>query len=330
MAQATGTYSTYDIVGARESLEDKIYQITPEETPFLKQIGRGKPATAKYEEWQTDALATPAANAKIEGDEYAYTAPTATTRVGNRTQISWKTVIVTETADAVSKAGRNDELAYQVAKMGVELRKDQEFIVLSNTASVTGDDVTARTLGGFPAWLTTNDSRGATGSDGGFTAGNVVAATNGTQRAFTKTLLDDNLELTYKAGGNVKTVMVSPYNKRVFSTFMSDENVAQFRMAASSGQGTIVGAADMYVSDFGTVSIVPNRVMGTAAALARNVLLITPDMVELAVLRPMKTETPAKTGDANKKVIKTEYTLRVANEAAHGIIADTFGLTAST
>jgi hypothetical protein len=39
---------------------------------------------------------------------------------------------------------------------------------------------------------------------------------------------------------------------------------------------------------------------------------------------------PAKTGDAEKRVLVTEYTLLVSNQAAHGVAADLYGLTAST
>ncbi|CAN7494771.1 DUF5309 domain-containing protein [Phyllobacterium sp. LjRoot231] len=332
MAQVTGTFSTYDAIGDREDLENAIYQITPEETPFISMIGSGKVKAVRHD-WQTDALAVPAVNAAIEGDDYTYANVTPTTRLANYTQISLKTVIVTETQDAVDKAGREKELAYQMAKKGVELKKDIEAAALSNVASVAGNDTTARISGGFPAWMTSNDDRGAAGADGGFSTGTglVVAATNGTQRAFTKTLLDTVIGLVYASGGNPDTVMLSPYNKQVFSTFMSNANVAPFRNEVKSPkQGTIIAAADAYLSDFGLLSVVPNRVMGTTAALARNVFVITPDMVERGVLRPITQDVPAKTGDANKRVIKTEWTLVVKNQAAHGVVADVFGLTATT
>jgi hypothetical protein len=332
VAQVTNTYSTYDSVGQKEDLSDVIHMITPEETPFVSMVGRGKKAEAKYTEWQTDVLGTPRTDAVIEGDEYTYDAVTATTRVGNYCQIQRRTAIVTGTNEAVAKAGRKSDLAREIRKRGVLLRKDQELTVLTDQASLAGDDVTGRKLGGFPAWLTSNDSRGANGLDGGFSAGIVAASTTGTQRAFTKSLLDDNIQTVYTSGGNPTTAMMSVYNKRVFSTFMSDENVIGLRKAhEGKKQATLVGAADMYVSDFGTLDMVPNRVMTEGGAgVARNIFLITPDMVELAELRPINIEEPAKTGDATKKVLLVEYTLRVHNQAAHGVIADTFGLTAAT
>lgn len=332
MAQATGTYSSYDIVGAREELADIIYNIDPDETPLFSMLPKQK-LKSKNPEWQTDVLAAPGTNRQIEGDEYSYAAPSATSRVKNYTQISWETGIITETADVVDKAGRDTELAYQKLKSGKELRLDIEYELVHNHASVAGNDTTARQSAGFPAWLTSNDSRGASGADGGYNSGTGVvdAATNGTQRAFTKAQLDTVQEAVFKSGGNATTVMLSPYNKTVFASFMSDANVAEFRYAAKpSGKNTIVASAEIYLGHFGEMMIKTNRQMATDATAARNVLLITPGYAAVGVLRPFQTEYPAKTGDANKYVIKTEWCLIMKNQAAHGVIADVFGLTAST
>lgn len=336
MAQVANTYETYDAVGNREELADKIYQITPEETPYLSLIGR-KPVVSVHPEWQIDTLASPdTSNAQPEGNEWDFDAITPTSRVGNYTQISDKKVIISRTQDKTSKAGRKSELAREVAKKGVELRIDMEAIVLSNQASSagSGNGATNRTLGGFRAWLATNDSLGGSGASGGFnTSTNVVdAATNGTQRAFTKAILDAVILSTYNAGGSPKTLMLSPYAKTVFSTFMSDSNVAPQRFETpSKSQTTIVAAADMYLSDFGTISVVPNRQMARAgAAVARNAYLIDPRMVSLGVFDDIHLQKPAKTGDAEKRVLNTEYTLLVSNEAAHGVAADIYGLTVNS
>ena len=336
MAQVANTYETYDAVGNREELADKIYQITPEETPYLSLIGR-KPVVSVHPEWQTDTLAAvDTSNNQPEGNDWTFQAVNPTTRVGNYTQISDKRIIISRTQDKTSKAGRKSELAREVAKKGVELRIDMEAITLSNQASLagSGNGATNRKLGGFRAWLASNDSLGSGGSSGGFnTSTSVVdAATNGTQRAMTKALLDATILSTYNAGGIPKTFMLSPYAKTVFSTFMSDTNVALQRYnATGKGQTTIIAAADMYLSDFGPISVVPNRQMARAGAtVARNAYLIDPRMVSLGVFDDIQLVKPAKTGDAEKRVLVTEYTLLVNNEAAHGVIADIFGLTSAS
>jgi hypothetical protein len=339
MAQIASTYETYDVGAAggnREELADKIYQITPEETPFISLIGR-KPVSSVHPEWLIDTLgAIDTANAQPEGNEWDFDAITPPNRVGNYTQISDKKVIISRTQDKTSKAGRKSELAREVAKKGVELRIDMEAIVLSNQASSagSGNGATNRNLGGFRAWLATNDSIGGGGASGGFNSGTSVvdAATNGTQRAFTKVILDAVILSSHNAGGSPKTLMLSPYAKTVFSTFMSDANVAPQRFETpKSSQTTIVAAADMYLSDFGTISVVPNRQMARAgASVARNAFLVDPRMVTLGVFDDIQLQKPAKTGDAEKRVLNTEYTLIVQNEAAHGVAADLFGLTSLT
>ncbi|MDI6837327.1 MAG: DUF5309 domain-containing protein [Rhizobiaceae bacterium] len=336
MSQVSNTYETYDAVGNRETLADRIYMITPEETPFLSMIGKTS-VDGVHPEWQTDTLATPdTTNNQPEGNDWSFQSITPTARVGNYCQISDKRIIISNTQEVVSKAGRKSEMAREIAKKGQELKTDMEVILLSNQASTagSGDGATNRKLGGFRAWLSSNDSLGSGGASGGFNSstGVVDAATNGTQRALSKALLDGAIQSTYISGGNPTTLMLSPYAKTVFSTFMSDTNVAQQRFAAkASGQTTIVAAADMYLSDFGTLTVVPNRQMARAGAtIARNAFLVDPSMVQLGTLRDIAKRDPSETGDAKKKVLNVEYSLVVKNEAAHGVVADIYGMTASS
>ena len=333
MAQVSNTYETYDATGNREELADKIYMITPEKTPFLSLIGR-KDAKSVHPEWQTDTLATPDTSNNVpEGNDWSFDAITATTRVGNYTQISEKSIIISRTQDTVDKAGRKSELAREIAKKGRELKIDMEVILLSNQAASagTGNGATNRTLGGFRAWLATNDSLGSGGASGSFSNGIQGAATNGTQRAFTKSLMDDVILSTANAGGEADVLMLSNYNKTVFSRFLDDADVVSLRKEVKGGQATIVAAAEAYQSDFGLITVVPNVQMTRAGAtIARNVFLIDPSMVAVAFLDDIAVRTPAKTGDAEKRVLNVEYTLMVANEAAHGVVADTYGISASS
>ncbi len=336
MAQLANTYETYDTVGIREELADKIHQITPEETPFLSLIGRKK-CRSTHPEWQTDTLdAVDADNNQPEGNEWQFTEINPTARVGNYCQISDKKIIISASNESSNAAGRRSELARETAKKGVALRIDMEIIALSNQASSAGSGNAAsnRKLGGLRAWLSTNDSLGSSGASGGFNSGTglVDAATNGSQRAFTKALLDANILSVYNAGGSPTTCMMSPYAKTVFSTFMADSNVIPLRRQVSGKQqGVIIAAADVYVSDFGDLLMIPNRQMARGgAAHARNVFQIDPTKIHLKSYRDIKRETPAKTGDSHKRVLVTEYTLCVDNEAAHGVIADIYGMSASS
>lgn len=332
MAQAANTFETYDAVGNREELADKIWQITPEKTPFLSLIGR-KSISTVHPEWQTDTLGNPDTdNNQPEGNDWSYDAISPTARVGNYAQISEKSFLISRTQENTDKAGRKSELARETAKKSTELKIDMEVIALSNQAASagSGNGATNRKLAGFRAWIATNDSLGATGSSGSFSNGIQGAASNGTQRALTKALIDEVVLSTANAGGEGNVLMMSNYNKTVASRFLDDADVVPLRKELGKGAATIVGAADAYLTDFGLVTFVPNVQMTRAGAtIARNVFLIDPSMVTLGVFDDIMVNKPAKTGDAEKRVLNVEYTLIVNNEAAHGVVADTFGISAS-
>jgi len=327
MAVVTNTFQSTSAVGNREELSDVVNRITPEDTPIYSSIGTSS-AKSTNPEWEVDVLAAPGANVQLEGDTFDFAAITPPVRVGNHTQILRKDWVVSNTQDAVDNAGRNEKTKEVKLKRGIELRKDVEFSIVSNVASVAG---ATRVSGGLPSWYTSNVSRGATGANGGFSSGVTTVASAGTKRAFTKTLLDTTMQAAYQSGANVKRAVVSPYVKSVFTTFMSDSNVASFRYAASTGSNTILATADVYEGDFGKVMIIPNRVMAGSAAVASNVHLIDPDMLSWKWLRKIaNVKDLANVSDAKKGVLLGEGALCVKNEAGLGVVADVFGLTAST
>lgn len=330
MAAPANTYSTTTAVGNRETLSNVVSRITPEDTPIYSIITKGK-ADGIHPEWNIDKLAAPGANVNTEGDEYTFGATAPPVRVGNYTQIFRKDGVVSNTQEEVANAGDVEKVKKQKLKKGIELRKDVEFSIVSNVGSVGG---ATRVSGGLPSWLETNVSRGAGGANGGFnqTTKVTVPATDGTKRAFTKALADGVMQAAYQAGGNVKHVFAAPYVKSVFVGFMSDPAVASFRYSADDGgRRTIVSNADFYEGPFGKVLMHPNRVQAASAAVARNVFFIDPDHVAWNWLRKMKEDKDlAKTGDNTKFVIIGEGHLEVDNEAAHGVIADVFGLNATT
>ena len=213
MAQVANTWDTYDSKRNREQLANDIDLITPEETPFYSMVST-KTLEGTHPEWNLDVLNTPnTANRKIEGDVWSFATPLATSRVGNYTQISDKEFIITDTQEAVSaKAGPKSDVDREMMKAGMELRIDLEVIMLSNQASLAGNNTTARQSAGARAWIATNDLMGATGASGGFNTGTgiVDAAGPGTQRAFTKALLDAGMSGAYTSGGRVDTVLDEP------------------------------------------------------------------------------------------------------------------------
>lgn len=330
MAQFTGTYDAFDIVGAREDLANDIFRVTPSDTPFVSAIGRTK-AKGVFHEWQTDTLAAVVTNNQvIEGDDFSYTDPAATVRVGNRLQILRKLFQISNTADAIDLAGRESETALQTIKKGLELRRDIEAMCIGrNVSSVTGSSTTARVCGSLSSWLVTNDSgtpgaspanRGTNGGSTGFSSGNTVLATDGTTRAFSQGILDAVIGKLYDNSGMVDDViaMAGKSQKAVLTGF---DGIAGTVMHEARDR-VIMSTADVYASQFGDIKIMPNRYIRQTSSVDREVYLVRPAYAKLAILRPIQTITPAVTGDATKHVLITECTLQVDNEAAHGVCAD--------
>lgn len=314
MAAPTNTVQTYAQIGRREDLSDIIYDISPTETPFMNSIGKTK-ADNTYTEWQTDALASAdATNAVVEGDDVTADTYAATTRVGTYTQLMDKAVTVSNTANAVNTAGRKQELSYQMAKRSKELKRDIEARITGNYASSAGNSTAARTTAGALAWLTSNVSRGTSGANGGFSSGTVSAATNGNTRTYTETLLKAVLKSVWDSGGNPTMVLTGSAAKQTASSFTG---IADARRETGNKQARIIGAADVYVSDFGEVAFVPDRFCST-----RDALVVDPEYWDIAYLQPFSTEELAKTGHAEKRMIKVELALRCLNQAASGVVAD--------
>jgi len=310
------TYQTYTAIGQREDLSDVIYNISPTETPFLNSVGKSK-ATAVYHEWQTDSLAAVnVSNYAVEGATASDATIGVTTRVGNRTQISQKTIKISGTLDAVNKAGRKSEKAYQLAKASSEIKRDMEAILLSNQVASAGNSSTARVLGGLQTWLNTSYSGGTSGTAGSL---GTTARVTGTDRAFTATLLNTVMQSAYTAGGSPTMLLVTPAQKVVASTFTGI--ATRYRDVPANQQAQIVNAADVYVSDFGVIQIVPDRFIPNIDADDTAFLLDT-EMAAVAYLRPFQTNELSKVGDAELTQLLVEYTLEVKNEAAHGIISD--------
>lgn len=310
MAIASNTFLTYSAKGIREDLSNVIYNISPEETPFVSNIGKGTISNTVFD-WQTDALAAAGANAQLEGDETSYDAVGATVRLQNYAQISRKSVIISGTEDKVNKAGRKSELAYQIAKKGSEMKRDIEFSCLNNQAAVAGDSTTARTSASLQAFLKTNTNKASDGTDPVYTTIPTDPRNDGTQRAFTEAILKDVIQQVWTEGGTPKMLLVGPVNKQKASAFAG---IAGSRFNVDGAKpSTIVAAADIYVSDFGNVSIVPSRFQRE-----RDAFVIDPEYASIDYLRPMQTIEMAKTGDADKRLMLSEWGLRIHTEVAHG------------
>jgi len=316
MAMIANTFATYETKGIREDLSDGIYNISPKDTPLISNGKFGR-ANQTFFEWQLDALAAVnTANQQLEGDDIsAFDAVTPTTRLGNECQISRKTVIVSGTDEVVVKAGRKSELGYQLAKKSAELKRDMEAMLLVNLAANVGADATARVTGSLLAFLKTNTQKGTGGADPSYTTIPNATRTDGTQGTFTEAMLKTGMSQAWTQGGKPEFAMANSTEKQNISAFAGVATRTFYQDAIE--ETAIIGAADVYVSDFGTISVVANRFMRQ-----REVFLLDPEYYGIMYLRPFFTEPLAKTGDAEKRLLIVEFGLKVHNEKAHAGIYD--------
>lgn len=311
------TLQTYTVIGQKESVDDKIYRVTPEETPFVSMIGR-RSVDVVTPEWQRDSLRAPAANAAIEGADATYSAQSQPERLSNKTQIIQDTLSVTGTTDRVAKYGRDKETARLKAKKMVELKKDIEFAAIGNGSFNAGAAATARQMRGMYGWIATNNELGATGAAPVIATN--TAPTAGTLRALTEALAKSNILKVFQAGGKAENLMVSPAHKQVVSTWTG--NVTRFNDVSSKAV-RLQTSFSVYGHDFGETKVIPNRVMtGAGAGLINTAYIFDAEQFELGVLRPFAATELAKVGDAENFQILTEVTLICREEKACGAIRD--------
>ena len=316
MTVPTGTLIRSATVGEREDLEDTIYRVAQEDRPITNAIGKVKVKSVLHD-WQIDTLAArDPDNAALEGDDIStYDTNTQPTRVGVLCQIFENNGSISGTADALNLAGRETELQRQKTKKGIELLNDMESRLAANKASIAESGATTRKTAGLLAWIATNDSMGANGSSGGWSSGGIVAAaTNGTQRTLTESLLKGVLVTGYTSGARYKQVFFSGTHKQQASGFTG---IADIRVSAgNSGQATIVAGADRYQSDFGPLDFMPHP------DLTRDVLGIDPEGFAIGTLRGVQTKMLAPQGDNIKWQTLAEKCFLAKNEKKGFVIRD--------
>jgi hypothetical protein len=311
MALPASTLTTFAAVGNKEDLSDIIYDVSPAETPFLSSIPKTK-ATGTKHEWQTATLTSPStSNAVLEGDDATTDAADTTTRVYNYRQISDAVPRVTGTQEAVNKAGRRSEMAFQIERKMKSLKTDVEATLLANQASSAGNSTAAPLCAGAQAWIKTNIDKA---SDATASAGNGTDIhTDGTARALQESQVETVLALAWANGGNPTLGFLNAFQKRKFAAFSGSST-----KTSDGDKKKVVNSVDIYIDPLGNeVRLVPCRQTPTDV-----IYFVDPEYAKFAVLRDFKQMDLAKTGDSERKQIIVEYTLEVCNEKAHAAVYD--------
>lgn len=310
MAVPTNSLQTYQSTNNAENVTDIVMNVSPIDTPGLT-LAKKTTAEATYTQWPIESLsAVDSANANIEGDDATVDASTTPTLVGNYCQLMDKVASVTTTQQAIKKYGVKNEMAKQMAKKAKELKRDMETTMFLNQARVVGLAGTAQRMRGMGSWLTTNVSRGATGASGSAT----TAATDGTQRAFTEALFRATIVTAITNADDLPSVvMAGPANRANLSSQLSGNSTRFYELK----DGQLNASISVYRSDYGPLKLVMNRFQRE-----RDMWFLNPDYFGVRTLEPMQTVDLARTGLTQKKQLWTNWTLEVANEAAHAVLAD--------
>jgi len=287
-------FETYESVGNREDLIDVITNISPTDTPMLSRFGRTT-ARSTYHEWQKDSLADASSNKVPEGTDVDATSTNATTRVGNYTQILRKSWRVTDTQEAIDKAGRDSEYEYQMAKKMKELAKDIEYAIV-NGSQASGATGTAREMKGVLNFISTNVETGSGTGDEDLDEG----------------MYNDLLETIWNEGGDPDVTYASGPQKRAISNFTANSTR---NIGAESNR--LTASVDVYESDFGLQTIIADRYIPD-----KQLVVLEEEMWKTAYLRPVQSKRLPDDGGGPKGKVEAELTLEALNEASSGKITE--------
>jgi hypothetical protein len=333
MTVLTGTSSTVGVGtggGIREDLSDVIFDLFPEDTWALSNFDR-EDASSTLTEWLAQELAAPGANIQIEGDDASFASLTPPTRYNTYLQISSKTFLVSDTLEAVNKAGRKSELARGALVKMRELKRDMETRITQNGIATVGGAGTGRSTAGIESWIggptadpgaTTANAVRATTSAAATTTPAVTSGTAGTAPtdgtttgALTNAVLNQALMGAWAQGGDPRVILVGVAQKAAIDAFTGQ--ATRFVDVAKGQQASIVGAANVYVSDFGNHQVILHRYMRSSI-----VLCLDPDYWAVRYLRKPQKRKLAKTGDGEKFQIITEWGLVARNwKASSKVVA---------
>jgi hypothetical protein len=333
MTVPAGTYQSYTVKGIKEDVSDLIFDISPTEKPFTSAVRKVKAIQSKHE-WQKDSLsdASATASAIVEGDDATANTADPTVRLNNQLQTFRKVVAVSGKVRAQEHYGRSDEFEYQLKKRMAELGRDLEAALTQNNAATAGSASSAPLMASFESWIASASTAlgnyvsmgtGTAQTTPGYSSSLYTPVTAPTDSTVAGTLTEAGLKYVirecWNKGGEPDQVICGAIVKQKISGSFTGI-ATRFKNVAGNTQASIISGADVYVSDFGEIAIVPSRFVR-----ARTVLVVDTSQVAIASLRGFRVEQLGKTGDSSRAQIVGDYTLEMRNDLAHGKIADVDG-----
>ena len=211
------------------------------------------------------------------------------------------------------------------------MKRDVELAIVGNQGSsggqagAQGGTATARSSAGMEAWIgngttttTQNEAsnvvaattNSANATSPGFASNAVAAPTDGTTGPLTEGQLRAALEGAWADGGDPRVILVGSAQKKVIDGFAGQ--ATRTVDVGPRNQLPIIGAANVYVSSFGS----PHMVVLSRYVRSSVVLCIDPEYWAVAFLRGFNKINLARTGEAERALIRAEWTLVCRNNAA--------------
>lgn len=306
------TLHTYELKGNKQSFANWISNLSPCETPFTSMLQKEQIDQAQYS-WQTDKLSKAAAPAQVqEGSAATLDVTPVTTVVTNFTRIFRKAVRVSDTTKQIGLYGRTSELAYQLEKAGMEIKRDVEHYLLnSKDVGSIGAANTASKCAGIQQLIAAKASKDAdTGAE--------VHFETAQEEVFTK---EDIFKMTYNlylVGSRANKIMVHPKHMHVFSDFLGAAAVAtphlhrMFDGLDNKYNAFVKSFRDPLGQQF---EIIPNRHLPEKYVMFFN----EKDWTQMILRAPQKVEL-GRTGSTEKFMIEMEVGLRHSNPFASGLL----------
>lgn len=330
MTMATNAQNTFNAIGIREDLEDVVYRIDPDKTPFLSNLTIDVVGTQTKHEWQTQGLTAPALNSQLEGNVIAVGPAKNRSRIANYMNISTKSFGVTGTARAVTIAGVQDDYDEQRLLKSLELKRDMEIVLLTNEAYQAGGTTTSRICAGLPAYITNWDAgvtqyTAPTGD--GTDAWNFAAITTASSRAISLSILNTATYNAVVKGAMPSMLLMSAYQKKAFSqlALTSTSGAVQLRYnMPDEMSGKFISAVEMWQSDYGGIQVVPDIQMDLDPGVTKSTtmkyeaFILDTRYLACAYLqgRQFVSRDLGVTADADQGYVLSEYTLRVGSPTA--------------
>ena len=287
---------SYDDTSRREDLLSVLRDVSPAASNYLTTNLGKSTAYNTLHEWPVRNIARATSdNSQAEGFDASEPTGDAPTRSQNITALVARVVKVSGTENAVRRALPGNAMDDEKKVKLMRLKADMEWILI-NGAKASGASGTARTSAGINSVISTN----------------LTARASGTSMSTTE--LEDILQNSWDAVGDgfVADVVMCPMGiKRKIAGFTT--GVTRY----TDQPDHIYNNVAIYESSSGVVKVIPHKDVINATG-STHVYAIREEFFKMAFLqgREPKYEELAKTGDSERGMYTTEFTLESQAERA--------------